>query len=209
MVTNVFGLFERRQDVEEAINDLRSNGFEPKDISIIMKDKSEAHEIQEDTGAGVAEGAVSGATTGAVLGGLAGLVSAIVLPGIGAFFIGGPLVAALGLTGAAATTVSGAATGALAGGVLGALMGLGLGEDEARTYESRIQEGAILLAVPASERDQDVVTDIFEKYNASDVTTASYDETDLGTRDRDYRRDESAYRPHFGIKGGRRDEHDR
>jgi len=150
MARLVLGVFTERNGAEEGITRLENSGYNPKDISIMMRDKHEAHDIADNTGASVVEGTLSGAATGGVLGALAGLfVATGVIPGLGAILIGGPLAAALGLTGAAATTVSGAATGVIAGGVLGALTSLGLSDEDARVYEESIKEGGILLAVPA------------------------------------------------------------
>lgn len=169
----VLGIFSERDDAEKAIDHLEKNGYSAKDISVIVKDDETVRTINEGRSENVAAGAVSGATTGGVIGGLAGLligIGAITIPGIGAFLIGGPLVAALGLTGAAASTVTGAATGALAGGLVGALTGLGVPEETAKIYESRIREGAILLAVPVTGRMEDMqVRDMFEKCNATQV----------------------------------------
>ncbi|MGI8419429.1 MAG: general stress protein [Candidatus Levyibacteriota bacterium] len=179
MTETILGIFTDRSDVEEAISKLQGKGFNPKDISIVMRDKAEAKDIGHDTGANVAGGALSGATTGAAVGGIAGLLAGTILPGLGGFLIGGPIGAALGLTGAAATTVSGVATGAVAGGLIGALMGLGLKKDEAEHYESRVKEGAILLAVPAGAEEAGIVTDIFEEYNATDVKTIAQTRDDM------------------------------
>lgn len=178
MKKTLLGVFTERTDVEESIEKLKANGLDVKDFSIVMKDKKEAEELGDDTGADVASSALAGATTGAAVGGLAGLLAGTVLPGLGGFLIGGPIGAALGLTGAAATTVSGAATGALAGGLIGALMGLGLSKEDAELYESRVQEGAILLIVPTAEEKLSFVQNIFNEYNASDVKTIMQDRSD-------------------------------
>jgi hypothetical protein len=173
-IKTVIGLFTESKDVEGALNELKSRGYNPKDISMIMKDTREAKKIQENTGADVGAGAATGAATGAVIGGLTGLllgVGAITIPGVGAFLIGGPLAAALGLSGAAATTATGAMTGALAGGLIGALMSLGLPREEAERYETRIKEGAILLAVPAFEGQEMEVSQTMDKFGASDIKT--------------------------------------
>jgi len=176
MTHTVLAVFNNREDAEHAINDLKDSGYNPKDISIVMKDKKEAEHLSENTGTDVAGGAVSGATTGAVLGGLAGLLAAFVIPGLGAFLIGGPIAAALGLGGAAASTVSGAATGALAGGLLGALTGLGASEESAKHYEERVQKGGILVAIPARESRVDEVKELLEDYDASDIETVAHKE---------------------------------
>lgn len=176
MNKTIIGIFADRSDVEEAIGRLQAEGFSPKDISIVMKDRGEQEDIRHDAGTDVAEGAISGAAGGAVLGGLTGLLVGTVLPGLGGFLIGGPIGAALGLTGAAATTVSGAATGAVAGGLLGGLMGLGMNREDAQYYERQVNEGAILVAVPALTGDEAIVVDIFDRYNAQDVRTLSHEE---------------------------------
>lgn len=166
------GLFDSRQSAEAAIENLKDAGYDPEEISVIMRDVKEGEVLAEDTGTKVAGGAVSGATTGGVIGGIAGLlvgVGAIAVPGIGGLLIGGPIAAALGLTGAAASTVSGAVTGALAGGLLGALVSLGLPEDTARIYEERIREGAILVAVPTDEGEETEARGLMEE-QGSDQT---------------------------------------
>lgn len=186
-IKTVIGLFTESSDVENAINDLKSRGYNPKDISMIMKDTREAKKIQENTGGDVAAGAATGATTGAVIGGFAGLligVGALAIPGVGAFLIGGPLAAALGLTGAAATTATGAMTGALAGGLIGALMSLGLPKHEAKQYETRIKEGAILLAVPTFEGQEMEVANTMDKFGASDIKTLQSPTQDKRSVDR-------------------------
>lgn len=176
MAMTIIGLFDEHDSAESAINTLQELGYNPKDISVVMKDLKAAHEVADTTGANVAGGAAAGATTGAVIGGLAGLligVGAISIPGIGGLLIGGPLAAALGLTGAAATTTGGAVTGAIAGGLLGGLMGLGIPKEEAQVYETEISKGAILLAVAAADNQVEEVKDVFDEYDATRVTTVS------------------------------------
>lgn len=176
MARIVLGVFDNRSDTENAISKLDELGFDPKDISIMMKDKHQAEEISSDTGTNVAGGAVTGATTGGILGGLAGFLTGIGVIAIpGGLLIGGPIAAALGLTGAAATALSGAATGALAGGILGALLGLGIPEEDARVYEERLNAGAILLAVPAVGAEEDDVRSIMEDNNAQQIRTITTD----------------------------------
>jgi uncharacterized membrane protein len=208
-MSTVIGVFSKRQQAEASINQLKREGFEPSDISVVMKDQRENQDLANDTGASVAEGTVSGATTGVVIGGITGLLAGTVFPGLGVLLVGGPLATALGLTGAAATTVSGAATGAVAGGLIGALTGLGLSEDEARTYERHVKEGAILLAVPTPAGLESDVETIFSQNQASDMTTVgeSTDTFSMDDMDDDeevtYYNDRPAYAT-VGTKGGRK-----
>lgn len=183
MARMVLGVFDERSDAERSIFELEDAGYNPRDISIIMKDTIKSESLSENTGASVAKGAASGIATGGVIGALAGLltgIGAIVIPGLGAVLIGGPLAAALGLTGAAALTLSGAATGALAGGLIGALVGLGVPEEEARVYETRVREGGILIAVPTLEEASMDAADILSNNGAEQVRTISMSETGKG-----------------------------
>jgi len=173
MAQMILSTFSEKTHAEDAINDLEKRGFNPKDISIVMKSTEEATTVVENTGASVADGMTAGATTGGVIGGLTGLligIGAIVVPGIGGLLIGGPIASALGLTGAAATTISGAVTGALAGGLLGALVGLGVPEEEARVYEDTVKTGGILVMVPVEEKTP-YVADVLSAHGADNVHT--------------------------------------
>jgi hypothetical protein len=170
MASTVLGVFPDKASAEDAIISLDAREYNPKEISIVMKDRAEAQEFADTTGTDVAAGATAGATTGALVGGLLGLLASAAIPGIGAFFIGGPIAAALGLTGAAATTASGAVTGAAAGGLIGALTSaFNLSDDDARVYERDINQGGILVAVPAKEGDEAEVKNIMNRYGADNV----------------------------------------
>lgn len=164
-------VFASEAQAEEAVGELERAGYDPKEISIMMKDTGYASK-GGIASTSVGEGAVSGVATGGVLGGIAGLligIGAIAIPGIGGVLVAGPLAAALGITGAAATTVSGAVTGALAGGVVGGLVGLGVPKDTAMMYEERLKEGGVLLAVPSRDVDADHAVEILKAHGADQV----------------------------------------
>lgn len=187
MAKMVLGVFSNSDLANSAISDLERLGYDPKDMSIVMRDHETGKNITTEGGTTVAEGAASGATTGGVIGALAGLligIGAITVPGIGALLIGGPLAVALGLSGAAATTVSGAVTGALAGGLIGALTGYGVSEEDARVYEESIKAGGVLVVVPAQSglEMQDVI-DVMDQYNASQVRTVTTSQSRIDSRD--------------------------
>lgn len=195
MDKTVLGIFEPTTNTEHLINDLQAEGYNPKDISIVMRDRDEAAMMGHEPG-GVFSDTAGGLATGAIVGSIMGLLAAITIPGVGALLVGGPVAAALGLTGVAATAASGAVTGAIAGGLVGALMGLGLPREEAERYQERIREGAILIAVPSSNTEAIDVESIFHDYHAIEVRTLSHEKsryrTQPGTQ-------------HFGFasKGGR------
>ncbi|MDQ3008921.1 MAG: general stress protein [bacterium] len=176
MAQTMVAMFANQQDVEDAINQLKSLNYDPKELSIVMKDVHKVEEIEENTGTKVVAGAVSGGITGGVLLGLAGLlvgIGAIAIPGLGGVLVAGPVASALGLTGAAATATTGAVTGAIAGGLLGGLMSLGFSKDDAAMYEEKIKAGGILLAVPTIDERTNEVRDVLSSHHATDVRQLS------------------------------------
>jgi len=142
----VFGLYSRRQQVENAVDELKAQGFRNTDVSVLFSEnvgtKDFAHEKGTKAPEGVATGATSGAVVGGALGWLAG-IGAIVIPGIGPLIAAGPIIGAL----------TGLGVGGTVGGIAGGLIGLGIPEYEAKRYEGRIKEGNILLSVHADDSE--------------------------------------------------------
>ena len=141
------GLFDRQEDLERVLNELKMGGFAPEQISLVAKDRAATREVAETTGMGGGEGAGVGAVAGGITGGLLGWlvgIGALAIPGIG------PIVAA----GALATTLGGAAIGAAAGGLIGALVDLGIPEEEATFYHESVGRGGMLLTVHANSDAQ-------------------------------------------------------
>src|ERR671921_807906 len=142
----VVGVFDGPNHAEMALNDLKNAGFSPDQVSVVARDNRETREMVENSGMG-AEGATAGAFLGGITGGILGWlvgIGALAIPGIG------PVVAA----GALAATLGGAAVGAVAGGLIGALVGAGIPEDDARTYETHVKEGRILITAQAATGQQ-------------------------------------------------------
>lgn len=143
-MSRVVGSYGTDREAIEVIEDLKRQGYKNEDISVISKDQEETEAVAEETGTNAGEGAATGAVTGGALGGLGGVlagIGALAIPGIGPIVAAGPVVA--GLTGAAA--------GAGVGGLAGALIGMGVPEEEAKGYESRFNEGEILVLVEENE----------------------------------------------------------
>lgn len=168
----VMGILPDMKSADIAYAELLAAGFNASDISAISRDTNlvkteQTGPVQNMVGAGAA-----GATTGAAVGGLAGILLAagtLTIPGIGPLLIGGPLVAALGLSGGAATVATTAITGAAAGGIIGALTGLGMPEETAKIYNTRVSEGGTVLSVNAEDSDAAKAEDILSKNNAEGV----------------------------------------
>lgn len=154
---------------DRAVNELSSHGYDARDLSVISKERTVTAAQPSIAGEAVA-GAVGGAATGGVIGGLAGiLASAGVLPAIAGFLIGGPVAAALGLTGMAAAAASGAVTGAAVGGLLGGLMNLGLPRAEAEYYTDIVEKEGVLLIVPFDQGGKAEARHILEANHATKV----------------------------------------
>ncbi len=157
----VLGTFFNKDDVERAIFDLNTLGYNPKNISVEIKDLNPYLGYHSDSGSGIFPGLFLGAGIGGMLGGIVGLLiglGTIVFPGINSLFIGRSLVEILGLSGTVATIFSGVVTGLLAGG----LIGLGI---------SRKSEEKILVSVPTAIRQQNEVREVFQAYGASQIKT--------------------------------------
>ncbi len=149
-------VFESRDAAEKAINYLHNELHIPSsDISFIYRNTDgEVREVDASVISSKTpiEGAASGAKIGGTLGALLGLaVVSGIIPVIGPILAAGPLVAALGITGAVGTAAAGALTGAAAGGLIGALANAGIGKERAQRYEDLVKAGDILVVVYATE----------------------------------------------------------
>ncbi|MEH2069701.1 MAG: general stress protein [Nostoc sp.] len=139
------GTFSSRQAAEEALNELKNSGFSMDRVSILAKDTERNEQIagtqvRDASDNEAKEGAGAGAVTGTVLGGVGGFLvglGSLVVPGAGPFLAAGTF----------ATTLAGAGIGAAAGGVIGALTGLGIPEEEAKSYGDRVSQGDYLVMI--------------------------------------------------------------
>jgi len=158
MTTNergtVVGLFDSRQNAQQAVRDLRQAGFTENQIGVVAREDATT---ETSKGTHAAEGAAIGVATGAGVGALWALgIAANVLPGIGPAVSGGII----------ASLLASAAGGAAVAGVAGALIGLGVPEEEARYYEGEVKAGRTLVTVKADGRAGEAWM-IMHKYGAT------------------------------------------
>lgn len=168
----VAGIFPNDVQARRAVEDLRGAGIAADRVSVIARDPDAAREIAGEARAEVVGGTALGGGLGAILGGAAGWlvgIGALVLPGIGPVIAAGPIAAALGIAGT--TAAVGAGAGAVGGGLIGALMGWGFSESEARDFESRIEQGEILLAANVNQEMLASAEDILRRDGAERVTS--------------------------------------
>jgi len=166
----IFAIFAMRARAEAAIDRLTSAGFSSGALSVLISDKEGSREFATKTSTKVADDAITGAEVGAVVGGtlalLAGL-NALVMPGVGSLIAAGPLLASL----------AGLGAGAAVGGLVGALVGLGIPEYEAKLYDGRLKDGAVLLSVHCVGNEEiSRARDLLTASGAEDIT-ASEEET--------------------------------
>jgi hypothetical protein len=174
----VYGIYPDRSMVEEAVDELKLEGFRNSDISVLLPHGESTREFAVEKETKAPEGTAVGAGTGAAIGGVLGWLTGIgllTIPGVGPFLAAGPIAAA----------IAGAGVGGVAGGLVGALVGLGIPEYEAKRYEGRIREGGILLSVHADDREwKEKAKDILERTGAEDIGVKGEADADIEVDER-------------------------
>lgn len=162
----VIGVFNARRDAEQAVEQLRQQGFTQEEINIVAKKGSREDALSHGHGHGQARGQdeyvdddiTDGALTGGTLGGIGGLVlgvGALAIPGVGPIIAAGPIAAALG--------------GAVAGGVAGGLIDWGIPSQVSHHYEQEIAHGGILAIIQTSATKVNQAAQILRQNGARDV----------------------------------------
>jgi uncharacterized protein (TIGR02271 family) len=160
--TTVVGVFENRQQAQQAVNELRRLGFREDQIGVAAREGhvEGGHDVA-GKGSHVAAGAATGVAVGAGAGALWGLgILAGVMPVIGPAIAGGTL----------GVLLSSAAAGAAVAGLAGALVGLGIPEEEAKYYEGEFKAGRTIVTVNAGGR-YDEAAALLRRYGAYDMHT--------------------------------------
>ncbi|HEX2170920.1 MAG TPA: general stress protein [Dehalococcoidia bacterium] len=171
------GVFESRDQAEQAVDALERAGFGADQIGFVTHDRSadrsDAGGFEAPTGqttSASGQGVVSGVLGGGVLGGLIGAAASLLMPGIGPVVAGGIL----------ASTVAGAGLSAVAGGFVGIFADLGIPEEEARYYDGEYRAGRSLVTVKSDGRHAEAM-DILRRFGASDFATRGSTQGDVGT----------------------------
>lgn len=143
---SVTAIFKNREQIDDVIRRLLDRKISRDDISVIGQNFHSETKIagfitkKDVILGGLRQGAIFGSLFGSALALLTG-VGVLFVPFVGTLVAAGPLGAAL----------LGAASGALAGsagaGLVSAFVALGLPEDKAAVYQTRIEAGEFLVAV--------------------------------------------------------------
>jgi hypothetical protein len=156
----VIGVFDDYERAAEAVEKLKPSGFKAEQISLVGRSVEELRPLVSEMSDQHADKLITRfAIFGAIGGALAGIAT-IVIPGLGAMVIAGPLLAAF----------SGAAAGTALGVVAGALAHFDIPEDEAKIYEGHLSAGKVLVAVHTSQQQERVTAEeIFDTAGAIEV----------------------------------------
>src|SRR5687768_6739528 len=127
----IVGLYNRRSDAQNAVEDLVREGFSRDQISVVAPDSPAAPSAGGEPHIGPIDtiGSDTNTGAGAAVGGLAGFlvgVAALAIPGVGPVLAAGPIAAG----------ILGAGLGAAAGGIAGALTHHGIPEHHAGRYSA-------------------------------------------------------------------------
>ena len=157
----VVGVFTERAHAEQALNELRHEGFTDEQIGFVARnvtiENTSNGELKTESSS---TGAAVGAVGGGVVGGVLGAAVALLIPGFGPAIAGGVLVA----------TVGAAAFGAVAGGFTGALTAIGVPDEEAHYYQGELATGRVIVTVNAPGRSHEAL-DILRRNGAYDANT--------------------------------------
>jgi hypothetical protein len=164
----VYGIFRDRLSVERAVDKLKIEGFQARDVSALFPYDETTRDFAIEKETKAPEGASTGAGTGAVLGGILGWLTGaglLTIPGIGPVLAAGPLATSL---------LAGIGLGGAIGGIAGALVGMGVPEYEANRYEGMVKEGGILLSIHTIDSEwEGKAKDILKSTGAIDVASKS------------------------------------
>jgi hypothetical protein len=155
----VFAVYANHAKAETALNALRDRGFAASDISVVAPRSVETaattpvpDTVSSDAGSGAAP------AIGVALSWLVG-IGTVAMSGA-MFVVAGPILA----------TFKGVSDALL--GIVDALVGFGIPPDEAKKYEDRVRNGAILLTVHAEDAGGITKSrEVFEQTGAEDISS--------------------------------------
>ncbi len=156
-MSTIIGVFDNRNDAEQAVNEIREAGVTRDEISIVAKE-DKVKGKKDDQSNNLNQNVSSGAATGGTLGGIAGLIAgagALAIPGIGPIVAAGPIAAGL--------------SGVAAGGLAGSLVDLGIPQDRGQYYENEVKKGGILATVEADDTQVNDVSSFLRDNGAKGV----------------------------------------
>ena len=163
----VLALFDDPSAAAAAARELRALGVPQERVSIVARSHDEEGVLAEATDASPGS-EIEDSRPASRLGELSAhllATIALVMPGIGPIVADGPLAAGLG-----------EAAGHVAGGIARTLSHAGLDRDEAERWETRIEQGAILVGAHVDAGRATVARDVFARCGAPSVAQATWED---------------------------------
>ncbi|UNU24178.1 hypothetical protein [Microcoleus vaginatus] len=165
------GLFTNHRNAEQALVELKSNGFPMHKISVIAK-PSDNDDLDSLGVQKILITRAAGAQVGAIFGSI-GLGSLALIVGLSSLLIPG-IAQALAVESLLATFV-GSGIAATGGGVYGALQGWLVPEEQARFYNGRFNQGDYLIVMEARENEIVIAEPVLKRWEIQ--TWRVYDAT--------------------------------
>ena len=166
----VSAMFKDQKQIDSVIRRLLDRGISREDISVVGKNFHSETKIagfitkKDVILGGLRQGAIFGSIFGSALALLSG-VGVLFVPFVGTLVAAGPLGAAL--LGAA----SGAIAGSAGAGLVSAFVALGIPEEKAAIYQTRIEAGEFLLAVEIPDNKSGEIQLLLESAGGEEVHT--------------------------------------
>lgn len=166
----ISAIFKEQEQIDKVIRRLLDRNISRDDISVVGKNFHSETKIagfitkKDVILGGLKQGAIFGSIFGSALALLTG-VGVLFVPFIGTVVAAGPLGAAL--LGAA----SGAIAGSAGAGLVSAFVALGIPEDKAAIYQTRIEAGEFLVAVEVSADKSGEIQLLLESAGGEEVHT--------------------------------------
>jgi hypothetical protein len=164
----VMALFQDAAAAAAAAKELRALGVPRERVSVVARTHDEEGAVAEAAGASPGseiEDSRSASRLGELAAHLAAAV-AVVIPGVGPIVADGPLSAAFG-----------EAAGHVAGDMSRALEQAGLAGDDARRWETRIEEGAFLVGAHVDRVPVETARDVLIRAGGSPVAVGTWSDT--------------------------------
>jgi len=165
------GLFSSHLDAESAIKELEKSGYDMKQLSIVGKDYQTEENVvgYYNTGDRMATWGKYGLFWGWIWGLLFGSAF-LIIPGLGAVMVGGPMVS--WIIGALETAF---VTGGLTA-IGGALASIGIPKDSVIRYETALKAHKFMLIVHGTALEVEKAKDILMENNAEEAIVHNHDQ---------------------------------
>jgi hypothetical protein len=162
--SSAVGLFNSHEDAENAVKELQKCGYDMKKLSVVGKDYHTEENVigYYNTGDRMATWGKFGLFWGWIWGLLFGSAF-LMIPGIGAVMVGGPLVAYL-ISAVEMAVVTGGLTA-----LGGALASIGIPKDSVVRYETALKADKFILIVHGTFLEVEKAKDILIQSNAEEA----------------------------------------